>query len=63
MSYMDAKSKFNDNLEIIGGPDGQDVLMWNLSSGLFQLAGAIESDMQRIQSELSRISGDLRRIR
>jgi len=62
MSYFKAKDCFNDNIQILRQPQGEE-LMWNLSTGLYELAEAIESDSAQIQGQLNQIAQALQRLK
>jgi hypothetical protein len=57
MSYFEAKDMFQDNLKILGKPEGiEQELIWNLSIGLQKLTEALEADSAHIRNVLGRLS-------
>lgn len=54
MSFHDAKRRFDENLELMGGPD-QDPLTWNLNTGLSELAESIQRSLEQLHSRLDRL--------
>ena len=58
MSYAEAKKCFEKNLSmLVEGNEGPQV--WNVYSGLFHLAEAIEIDMRRMEKRIEELSAQL----
>jgi hypothetical protein len=58
MSYAEAKKCFEKNLSmLVEGNEGPQV--WNVHSGLFHLAEAIETDMRRMEKRIEELSARL----
>jgi len=58
MSYAEAKKCFEKNLSmLVDSNDGPQV--WNVYSGLFKLAEAIETDMSRMEERIEELSSRL----
>ena len=58
MSYAEAKKCFEKNLSmLVEGNDGPQV--WNVYSGLFHLAEAIETDMRRMEERIEELCSRL----
>lgn len=62
MSYNQAAKLFRENLQLLGQPQ-KDPLMWNLCTGLAQLAEAIREDMAATQKKLAAIDSDVKSLR
>lgn len=54
MAYYEAQRCFQENLQLLGEPDG-DALVWNLNRGLYDLTAALEADLQKIQTLLLQV--------
>lgn len=64
MSYYKARTCFNENLQLIGRPQNKtENMAWNLSSGLNELAQALEADLEQIQALLTQIAQVLKHRR
>lgn len=62
MSYFKAKQCLDENRGLIGQPNQhEDMLIWNLSTGLINLTDAIEADMARLSAQLNQIAQALAR--
>ena len=58
MSYAEAKKCFEKNLAmLVEGNEGAQV--WNVYSGLYHLAEAIETDMRRMEERIEELSSRL----
>ena len=57
-----AKGYFDQNLRIIKRPESNPEL-WNLSTGLSQLASALEEELEVIDRRLRNIESDIRGLR
>jgi hypothetical protein len=64
MSYYEARTCFNENLQLIRRPQNKtENMAWNLSSGLNELTQALEDDLGQIQSLLKQIAEALQHRR
>jgi hypothetical protein len=56
MSYYEARTCFNKNLQLIGRPQNKtENMAWNLSSGLNEMTQALEAHLGQIHALLTQI--------